>query len=160
MAVDLPVAAEPPRVPAKRLAGGPCGGVQVRAITASRDPAWSFAAIAPRPDSPALVRHRGDKVGNWRVDRIEWDRVWLAAATTRCAVGMHAGARAAREDAGVAAGMRSVDRAAGGPPTWQVPVTVAEAIQKRTTMRVSGQPRNWKWWCKGAQRKIRQRRHL
>ena len=36
----------------------------------------------------------------------------------------------------------------------------AAAIQKRTTILFSGQPRNWKWWCSGAQRSSRRRRHL
>ena len=60
-AVDLPVAdpANSPGAPASgkksRLPAGPCGGVQVRAITDSNDPEWAFATLAEGPEESAQM---------------------------------------------------------------------------------------------------------
>jgi type II secretory pathway component PulC len=147
MAVDLPIvtgpmvdAVEPTRAaPAQPVAvrtaerPGPCGGVLVRVITASSDPEWAFATIADGPGKPARMRRVGDPVASWRVDSIEWDRVWLQNGGTRCAAGIHDGARSAR----VAVGLGSND---DGPleaaddvaPAWFVPPDVADAIHQRS----------------------------
>jgi general secretion pathway protein C len=147
MAVDLPVATgplvdvvEPTRaVPAAAAVRrdpeprGPCGGVLVRVITASSDPEWAFATIADGPGKPARMRRVGDPVANWRIDSIEWDRVWLHAGGTRCAAGIHDGAREARVAVGLDPDSEGPLQAADDDaPPWHVPPDVAGAIRQRS----------------------------
>lgn len=114
-------------------APGPCGGVHVRLITASDDPTWSFASIADGPGQDARIRRVGDPVASWRVDSIEWDRVWLQGSGTKCAATIHDGAREARAAAGFA-GRETGPLAAAddAPPLWQVPPDVADGIRQRS----------------------------
>ena len=140
MAVDLPTADEPsddlgthPLPPAAApQPTGPCGGVQVRLITLSKDPKWSFASLAPGLDQPAEIRRAGDRVGNWRVASIDWDRVWLSSGGTRCAVGIHAGAREALAAIRKSGGGQILAAADGDPPPWQVSYALAQGIHKRS----------------------------
>lgn len=135
-AAELPLAGSvsrrAPRTSAARRSTGPaspCGGVEVKLITASDDPAWAFASLAPAPGERASIRHVGDRIGSWQVDTIEWDRVWLRGGAGRCAVGMHFGAREAEE--GLPAGKRmrlSADAPVDKP--WRVPGEIANAIDK------------------------------
>lgn len=121
---------------------GPCGGVLVRVITTSADPAWSFASIASGPGDPASLRRVGDAVGPWRVDSIEWDRVWLLGGGARCAATLHAGLREARAAAPRDPGGRPLLAAADdAPPVWQVPAEVARGIQRRSATELLLDPR-------------------
>jgi general secretion pathway protein C len=61
----------------------PCDVAKVLLITASDDPAWSFAAIAGSDGNP-ILRRQGDDVGGHKVWFIGWDRVWLEQNGSRC----------------------------------------------------------------------------
>jgi len=116
--------------------------VLVRVITTSLDPAWSFASIATGPGDPASLRRVGDSVGPWRVDSIEWDRVWLLGGGARCAATLHAGLREARAAAPPDPGGRALLAAADdAPPVWQVPAEVARGIQRRSATELLLDPR-------------------
>ena len=149
MAVDLPIVSEPlvdavepvgavPVTPAPAARReperpGPCGGVLVRVITASSDPEWAFATIADGPGKPARIRRVGDPVGPWRVDSIEWDRVWLRGGGGRCPAGINGGAREGRLAAGLDPDDDSLLPAADdAAPPWQVPADVASGIRRRS----------------------------
>ncbi len=54
-----------------------CGFGRVILISASEDPAWSFASIADQ-GGKATLRRVGDTVGSHTVQAMAWDRVWLA----------------------------------------------------------------------------------
>jgi membrane-associated protease RseP (regulator of RpoE activity) len=82
------------RAPAAR---GACSGVEVRLITESDDPTWAFASLSPAAGERAVIRRVGERIGDMRVVKIEWDRVWLAGGGGRCAASMHFGAREAGE---------------------------------------------------------------
>lgn len=133
-AADLPLADDSElhgrsAAPRGNAPSGPCGGIEARLITVSDDPDWTFASLAP-PGDPAAIRHVGDRVGRWRVDGIEWDRVWLRAGGTRCAVGMHVGARAAAADVGGTPDHALLDDAPDRPARWHVPREIENAIEK------------------------------
>ncbi len=141
MAVDLPAVDEPsehlgthplPPAAAAPPPTGPCGGVQVRLITLSKDPKWSFASLAQGLDQVAEIRRAGDRVGNWQVASIDWDRVWLSSGGTRCAVGIHAGAREALAAIRKSGGGELLAAADGDPPPWQVPYALAQGIHRRS----------------------------
>jgi general secretion pathway protein C len=90
----------------------------------------TFASLAP-PGEPAAIRHIGDRIGNWRLEKIEWDRVWLRAGGSRCAVGMHVGAREAGESVGGTPETPApVDDAPARAPTWELPRELVNAIEK------------------------------
>jgi hypothetical protein len=109
---------------------GPCGGIEARLITLSDDKDWTFASLA-LPGEPASIKHIGDRIGNYRLAKIEWDRVWLHGAGSRCAIGMHVGARAAVDELGAEPGADAVlDDAPRKPPPWSVPQEIATAIEK------------------------------
>jgi type II secretory pathway component PulC len=144
-AVELPLADSPTLSRAQHHSGSseparprashasPCGGVEARVITASEDPSWAFASLAPAFDQPALIRHVGERIGSWQVEKIEWDRVWLRGAGTRCAVGMHFGARQEMEalaDAGVRRKGLVLDDAPDPKEPWRVPGEIANSIDK------------------------------
>ncbi len=146
-AVDLPLAGAGPELPLPRGSAphrhplhasthahhepaSLCGGLEVRLITASDDPAWSFASIATDDDSDAHLRRVGDRVGNWRVTSIDWDRVWVQSGGTRCAVGMHVGAREAQAELHGKHDELLVP--ADDAPAWSVPEAIAAAIDKQS----------------------------
>ncbi|HMR05032.1 MAG TPA: hypothetical protein PKA88_04630 [Polyangiaceae bacterium] len=89
-----------PRVRKPTVALGPCGGVTVRGITDSPDPDWAFAMLAPMPTDRAKISRAGDPIGSYRVQSIEWDRVWLMGPGGRCAVRLAEGVREAAESVG------------------------------------------------------------
>jgi general secretion pathway protein C len=60
-----------------------CDVAKVLLITASSDPAWSFAAIAG-PDGKSMLRRQGDDVSGHEVYFVGWDRVWLTMNGQRC----------------------------------------------------------------------------
>lgn len=104
---DLPLA-QAEDTPNPRRAGarrevtplGPCGGVTVRGITDSPDPEWAFAMLAPMPTDSARISRVGDRIASYRVQSIEWDRVWLSGGAGRCAVRLAEGVREAAEAVG------------------------------------------------------------
>ncbi|HEU5073237.1 MAG TPA: hypothetical protein VFU02_03675, partial [Polyangiaceae bacterium] len=100
-AVDLPPASpnSGEQVALPSTPAAPCGGLFVRLITVGDDPKAAFASVATSYAAPAQIVHVGDRVGAFRVTKIEWDRVWVQSASERCAVGMHFGARDAQEGA-------------------------------------------------------------
>jgi general secretion pathway protein C len=109
---------------------GPCGGIEARLITAADDPEWTFASLAS-PGEPAAIRRIGDRVGSWRLEKIEWDRVWLRSGGTKCAVGIHVGARAAAESmGGVPEAPLLGEAMPARPPAWTVPHELVTAIEK------------------------------
>jgi type II secretory pathway component PulC len=137
LAVDLPLAdtlPSRPRAPSKRArspgraSGGACGGLEVRLITASQDPAWAFASIATAADEPARLYRIGERVGSYRVASIEYDRVWVHSSGSRCAVSLHAGLREAVEASGKSP--TGPTWSEGDAPPWHVPEPIAEAIEK------------------------------
>lgn len=65
-----------------------CGFGRVTLITASDDPAWSFAAISDKNGSSKL-RRMGDDVSGHTVHAMNWDTVWLTGEGRRCR--MHLG---------------------------------------------------------------------
>jgi general secretion pathway protein C len=127
-------------VPGQGLAPGPCGGVTVRLITTSKDPAWSFTSIAA-PGQQARMRRVGDNLAGWRIQSIEWDRVWLSKGGTRCAVGMHAGAREAGEAAKATRAGSLLADAEQEPAAWHVPVAIIRGIHKRSETEYSLTPK-------------------
>lgn len=93
-ATNLPLAERTRDRPARTpKAPGSCGGVEVRLITDSPDPSWAFASLSPSSGERAVVRRVGERIGGYRVERIEWDRVWLSGGGGRCAASLHFGAR-------------------------------------------------------------------
>jgi general secretion pathway protein C len=67
-----------------------CENVDVFAIAASDDPAWSFAALAGT-DGKAALHRRGDAIGNEKVTFVGGDRVWLSHGGELCQVKLHEG---------------------------------------------------------------------
>lgn len=150
---DLGVVPLPPSAPATDgsvLASGepsprsgPCGGVQVRLITTSADPNWASASIAAARDEPARSYRVGERVGRWRIDAIEWDRVWLVAAGARCAATLHEGL----DGSAVAAG--SPTASPDGPLTitegpvavGRLPFEIAQGIRRRSQTEIVIDPR-------------------
>lgn len=61
---------------------GPCSQGEVRVITEADDPAFSFATVVYNARS-RLVRV-GDDVEGKRLERIEWDRIWLSSGGASC----------------------------------------------------------------------------
>ena len=59
-----------------------CSFGRVLLISASDDPAWSFAAI--ESSGTSKLRRQGDDVSGHTVQAMSWDRVWLTSGTTRC----------------------------------------------------------------------------
>ncbi|MBI3201345.1 MAG: hypothetical protein HYZ29_07350 [Myxococcales bacterium] len=93
-ATNLPLAEHPRSRPARApRARGSCGGIEVRLITESADPSWAFASLSPAAGERAVIRRVGERIGAYRVERIEWDRVWLSGGGGRCAASLHFGAR-------------------------------------------------------------------
>ncbi len=59
-----------------------CSFGRVLLISASDDPAWSFAAIEASGESE--LHRQGDNVAGHTIQAMSWDRVWLTNAGTRC----------------------------------------------------------------------------
>ena len=55
----------------------PCANARASIVVASDDADWSLAAIIPSPGAPPLLRRRGASVGDFTVEFISADRVWL-----------------------------------------------------------------------------------
>ncbi len=98
-AVDLPVVSPAQRGPQlSHGPTGPCGGIVVRGI--SHDAERPRANVAAAADSPAELKEVGDRVGGYRISRIDWDRVWFSSGAGVCSIGIHPGARTAQEGGG------------------------------------------------------------
>lgn len=134
-AVDLPLAVNPVEI-SPRHGGGSgkpvrprrddCGGIEARAITASPDPEWAFASLSPAPGESAKLRRVGDRIGGYRVDAIEWDRVWLAGGGGRCAAVLH---QVVLQPGTDAPGLE--DDGDGATEPWRLGRELAHAIEER-----------------------------
>ncbi len=130
-AVALP-AAGVRAIPGPPSPSGPassCGGLFVRLITRADDQKFSFASIAKGYTQPAKIVHVGESVGGFRVTGIEWDRVWVQSGGTRCAVGMHFGARDAAEEANEGITAEEYARL-----PWVLPQSIVSGLSKRAEM--------------------------
>jgi general secretion pathway protein C len=77
-----------------------CASTQLRAISASADPAWSFAAFVTADNTgKSLMRRSGQRVGEDEVLHIGADRVWLRQSGNVCQVELHADAHPNRAGA-------------------------------------------------------------
>lgn len=130
-AVDLPPASptRTPQIAAPSIPASPCGGLFVRLITVGDDPKAAFASVATSYAAPAQIVHAGDRVGAFRVTKIEWDRVWVQSAGERCAVGMHFGARDAQEGA-----QKELSAEAYAELPWVLPQGIVDGLSKRSEM--------------------------
>jgi general secretion pathway protein C len=131
VAVDLPPAASSVTAPEHARPRGACGGIEARLITASDDPKWSFATLAIDSNDPGAIRHVGDRVGHWRVARIEWNRVLLQAGRHRCAVPLFEG-DSAHDKPGASHDGITLAAAEGAAPRWFVPDSIASGIDQRS----------------------------
>jgi general secretion pathway protein C len=57
-----------------------CSNARASVVVASDDADWSLAAIVLSPGEPPLLRRRGSSVGDFTVEFISPDRVWLRGA--------------------------------------------------------------------------------
>lgn len=124
---DLPLAEGAPALPATLAprAAGECESIEVRGITHSEDADWAFALVAGSDAERADVRRVGDRVGAYRIQQIEWDRVHLAGSGGRCAVRLSRGVREAAE----ARGLPYTPDTAEREPVWQLSREIANAIE-------------------------------
>jgi general secretion pathway protein C len=83
-----------------------CSFGRVLLISASDDPAWSFAAI--EASGKSKLRRQGDDVSGHTVQAMSWDRVWLTSGATRCQ--MTLGDKSAAKPAPKAAGKKKRKR--------------------------------------------------
>lgn len=65
-----------------------CDGLEVHAILAGEEPAWSFASIAPRGRKPVL-RRAGGEIDGRRIVAVASDRVRVTDGITECDVALH-----------------------------------------------------------------------
>lgn len=128
-AVQLPEAEVLRSAPVAAAPASPCGGLFVRLITEDDDDKLTFASMATSYGAPAQVVHVGERIGSFRVTRIEWDRVWVQSASERCAVGMHFGAREAQEQTEK---QLSAEEYARLP--WVLPQSIVSGLDKRSEM--------------------------
>lgn len=83
-APEQPVAsASTASVPADPMAVKTCEFAYVTLITASEDPAWSFAAVELK-GGESVLRRVGSAVDGHTVEHISWNRVWLADESDLC----------------------------------------------------------------------------
>lgn len=129
-AVQLPEAEVHRSAPVATAPAAPCGGLFVRLITEDDDDdKLTFASMATSYGAPAQVVHVGERIGNFRVTRIDWDRVWVQSSSERCAVGMHFGAREAQEQAGKELSAEEYSRL-----PWVLPQSIVSGLDKRSEM--------------------------
>jgi len=120
-ATNLPLASNQKPAAKRARASAPrgsCSGVEVRLITESEDPSWAFASLSPAAGERAVIRRVGERIGDYRVAKIEWDRVWLSGSGGRCAASMHFGAREAGEKSGK------------GEAPWRLSGELVDGIEK------------------------------
>jgi len=131
MAADLPSASEPAPPPSAAVAPNPgaCGGIVLKAVTASGEPSWSSASLSPSPTEPAVVRHVGERINSWRIQSIEGTRVWLVGASARCAVEIHPGLGVPE---GKTRGRKATALLGHETPEWLVPAEIVQGIEKRS----------------------------
>lgn len=131
-----------------------CDQASVTLITASDDPAWSFAAIQGS-DGKSQLRRLGDDVGGYKVHHIGWfsnppdprPRVWLAqSGSSRCQIDLSSEKKASAPAAKPAAKTpprTTARRGAGVPPAiadkihkisdteWNLDRSVVDEIMKQ-----------------------------
>ncbi len=99
---------------------GPCTTARVVLISASDDPAWSFASISAE-GGRSMLRRVGDEVAGFTVESIARDRVRLTSKQTRCEAVL--GAR-------VVAPPPPPPPTGGPPKPGALPPEIAAGIQK------------------------------
>ena len=125
--IEVPNAAPPEPVNTDPMADPACDVAKVLLITASEDPAWSFAAIQGG-DGKTVLRRQGDEVGGHTVYFISWDRVWLTQGGQRCQ--MEVGGKVQpKASPKPAAAPPSTGPSAGAKPSG-VPQSIASKIHK------------------------------
>lgn len=60
-----------------------CGFGSVSIIMTATDPDWSFASITD-DSGTAKLRRIGDPVGEYTIEAMAWDRIWLTKSSSRC----------------------------------------------------------------------------
>jgi general secretion pathway protein C len=60
-----------------------CGFGSVSIIMTAEDPDWSFASITD-DSGTAKLRRIGDPVGEYTIEAMAWDRIWLTKDSSRC----------------------------------------------------------------------------
>jgi general secretion pathway protein C len=125
--VDLTV--PPPPVPDNQNPNDDpiCGVGRVLLITASEDPAWSFAAIAGS-DGKTILRRQGDEVSGHTIFYIGWDRLWMMNAGSRCQ--MVVGGKAPAKGAAPAPAGSAAPESTGRGRGKKVPPEIASKIHK------------------------------
>jgi len=134
MAADLPSAAAPVTPPSAAVAPNPgaCGGIVLKAVTSSGEPSWSSASLSPSPTEPAVVRHVGERINNWRIQSIDGTRVWLVGASERCALEIHPGLGVPEGKTRGGRGRKGTALLGIETPEWQVPAEIVQGIEKRS----------------------------
>jgi general secretion pathway protein C len=134
LAADLPSTSLPPPEPSLAVAPnlGACGGIVLKAVTASHEPAWSSASLSPGPTEPAVVRHTGERIGAWRIQSIDWGKVWLVQGSQRCAVEIHPGLAIPEPKARRGRARSTMSLLGDERPEWEVPAAIIQGIDKRS----------------------------
>lgn len=102
-----------------------CEAARVVLITWAEDPAWSFASIA-QGSGKSTLRRAGDEVGSYKVDKIDWDRVWMTGdGGRRCQMEV-GGKPPVAASVGPPSGRESPPHV--GPPPRNVPPDIASKI--------------------------------
>jgi general secretion pathway protein C len=134
MAAELPSASVPVAPPSATVAPNPgaCGGIVLKAVTSSGEPSWSSASLSPSPTEPAVVRHVGERINNWRIQSIDGTRVWLVGASERCAVEIHPGLSVPEGKARGGRSRKATALLGNETPEWEVPAEIVQGIEKRS----------------------------
>jgi general secretion pathway protein C len=134
LAADLPSSSVPEPPPSRAIEPnlGACGGIVLKAVTASGEPSWSSASLSPSPAEAAVVRHIGERINNWRIQSIDWTRVWLVQGSARCAVEIHPGLSVPAPKTRGGRGRQGMALLGDETPEWQVPAEIVQGIEKRS----------------------------
>jgi general secretion pathway protein C len=131
-------AAHPGQVDLSDPLGAPaCDGVQVRIVTESTDPSWSFAALQGPGEPGPKLRRIGDDIGGKEIAFIGFNprqnkpSVWLTSGATLCQALLF-GEAPPPAPAGAPAAPQSAQPAGPAPPGGPsaVPADIASKIQK------------------------------
>jgi general secretion pathway protein C len=125
--IEVPNASAPEPANTDPMADPLCESAKVLLITASEDPAWSFAAIQGG-DGKTVLRRQGDEVGGQTVYFISWDRVWLTQGGQRCQ--MEVGGKVQPKGGPKPAPVPPPGGASGGSGKSGVPQSISSKIHK------------------------------
>lgn len=93
-----------------------CDGVTVRAIVASSDQDWAFAAVAGS-DGKVKLQRRGSDVSGKTIHFIGWDRVWLTNGGSLCQARLFAPQNVAPPPVAAAPAPAPAGSSRGGAPS-------------------------------------------